>query len=175
MAYNAVMRSLKWNSSHAVFVTEIDDDHKEIFAVVAELQAALCGQESTENLENLTKRLAVCIEDHFAHEERLMRAARYGLLPWHKRRHDAARLRVARFVKRIDRGDPEAGPAFVAYLTGWLHHHTRLPDRMLGAFLRNERRAGKIVFTAGTKPRASSTWFDSTGGPFNPTPSDSIF
>jgi hemerythrin len=169
------MRSLKWNSSHAVFVTEIDDDHKEIFGVVAEIQAALSNQRSRENLEHLTKRLAMRIENHFAHEERLMRAARYGLLTWHKRQHEAARQRVVRFIKRIDRGDPEAGPALVAYLTEWLHNHTRLPDRMLGAFLRNERRTGKIVFTVGTKAPASGTWVDSAGEPFDPTPGGNSF
>ena len=32
------MRSMKWSTSHAVFVTEIDDEHKEIFEAVSELQ-----------------------------------------------------------------------------------------------------------------------------------------
>jgi hemerythrin-like metal-binding protein len=162
------MRSLKWTSSHAVFVTEIDDDHKEIFGAVAQFQAALSESASLRKLNHLTEHLAVRIEDHFAHEERLMRAARYGLLSWHKRCHDAARKRVARFIKRIGRGDAEAGPALVKYLTEWLQKHTRLPDKMLGAFLRNKRRAGKIVFTVGTKPLNSCTWLDSRGEGFDP-------
>jgi hemerythrin-like metal-binding protein len=162
------MRSLKWTSSHAVFVTEIDDDHKEIFGAVAQFQAALSESASLRKLNDLTEHLAVRIEDHFAHEERLMRAARYGLLSWHKRCHDAARKRVARFIKRIGRGDAEAGPALVKYLTEWLQKHTRLPDKMLGAFLRNKRRAGKIVFTVGTKPLNSCTWLDSRGEGFDP-------
>lgn len=167
MDYNAVMRSLKWSSSHAVFVPEIDDDHKEIFEAVAQLHAALAERGSTRSLKGLTERLAARIEDHFRHEERLMRAARYGLLSWHKRCHDAARKRVARFMKRIGRGDSEAGPALVGYLTEWLHSHMRLPDRMLGAFLRNQRRTAKIVFTVSTKAE-SSTWLNSRGERFDP-------
>jgi hemerythrin len=173
MAYNPVMRALKWSSSHAVFVTEIDDDHKEIFEVVAQLQLALAERQSAENVNGLMERLAVRIEDHFTHEERLMRAARYGLLSWHKRCHDAARKRVARLMNRLGRGDPEAGPALIRYLMEWLHNHTRLPDRMLGAFLRNKRRAGKVVFTASTTPSNSGTWLNSRGERFEPKSSGS--
>jgi hemerythrin len=169
IAYNAVMRTLKWNSSHAVFVAEIDDDHKEIFDAVAELQGALSEQGSAADVNGLTERLALRIEDHFAHEERLMRAARYGLLSWHKRGHDAARKRIARFIKRIGAGDTEAGTALIAYLAEWLHNHTRLPDRMLGAFLRNQRRTGKIVFTTSTKSPDSCAWLNSRGECFDPT------
>jgi hemerythrin len=175
LIYNAVMRSLKWNSSHAVFVTEIDDDHRQIFDAVAQFQAALCGSASASKLNDLTERLAVRIEDHFAHEERLMRAARCGLLSWHKRCHDAARKRVARLIQRIGRGDPEAGAALVKYLSEWLQNHTRLPDKMLGAFLRNQRRTGKIVFTVGTKTSDSCEWLNSRGERFDPTSTGSGF
>ena len=164
-----VMRPLKWNSSHAVFVTEIDDDHKEIFDAVARLRAALPEGVSKGNVNDLTQPLALRIEDHFAHEERLMRAARYGLYSWHKRCHDAARYRVTRLIKRAALGDEQACPALVRYLTKWLHNHTRLPDRMLGAFLRNKRRVGKMVFTASTKAiGGGGTWLNSRGERFDP-------
>jgi len=170
------MRSLKWNSSHAVFVTEIDDDHKEIFEAVAQFQAALSEKPiPIGKVNDLTGHLAVRIEDHFAHEERLMRAARYGLLSWHKRCHDAARKRVARLIQRIGRGDAEAGPALVKYLSEWLPNHTRLPDKMLGAFLRNKRRTAKIVFTVATKAADSCTWLNSRGERFDPTSTASDF
>ena len=38
-----VMRTLKWSTSHAVFVTEIDDEHKEIFDAIAEFEKTSCG------------------------------------------------------------------------------------------------------------------------------------
>jgi hemerythrin len=97
-----------------------------------------------------------------------MRAAGYGLMSWHKRAHDAARKRVARLIQRIERDDPQAGSALVEYLSQWLRDHMRLPDMMLGAFLRNQRRTGKIVFTAGTRASDSCEWVNSRGERFNP-------
>jgi hemerythrin len=46
---------------------------------------------------------------HFAHEERLMTAARYGSISWHQQQHDAARRSVEESVLRIELGDSDAG------------------------------------------------------------------
>ena len=55
------------------------------------------------------------------------------------------------------------------YLTGWLHNHTRVADRMMGAHLRNQRLCvGKLVFRAGTKAAEACKWVDSRGKAFDP-------
>ena len=163
------MRSLKWTTSHAVFVTEIDDQHKEIFEALSQVQKALAGADPPVELPQLTRVLVSSIVEHFAHEERLMRAARYESLRWHREKHSAAVRRVTQFVQKIEGGDAAAGLAMVAYLNSWLHEHTRLADQMLGAFLRNQERGMyKLTFQAGTKPKDSCTWVDSNGNAFNP-------
>ena len=162
------MRSLKWSISNAVFVTEIDDEHKEIFAALADLQKALKAGGSAAETSGLTQRLIAAVGDHFAHEERLMRAARYTSIRWHKQQHDNARKRVGQFVMRMEQIGPGAGGELVAYLTGWLHNHTQLADRMMGAFLRNHRRVGTITLRAGTRPMDACEWVDSKGERFDP-------
>ena|ERR1019366_10416742 len=162
------MRALKWSTSHAVFVTEIDDEHREIFEAVSSLQKVLSSQGPALEIRDLTQRLIACIVDHFAHEERLMRAARYGSLRWHKLQHDNARGRAEQFVARIERDDIGAGIELVEYLTSWLRDHTRLADRMLGAYLRNRQRCVKLTFRAGTKPADACDWLDSKGDKFDP-------
>lgn len=167
------MRSLKWSTSHAVFVSEIDDEHKEIFEEVSNLQLALSGPDQAD-LGRLTQRLVGRIEDHFAHEERLMRAARYSSLRWHKEKHDGALKRVGKFVQQIDDGDAAAAPALIKYLSAWLGNHTRLADTMLGAFLRNHQRGlFKIRFEAGTRPKDSCEWTGTDGERFDPAASSS--
>ena len=161
------MRSLKWSTSNAVFVTAIDDEHKEIFEAVSNLQKALASAGPLSEIPNLTQRLVSCVTEHFAHEERLMRAARYGSLGWHKTAHDHARKRVAQVVLRIEQAEAAAGLELVEYLTSWLHDHTRLADRMLGAFLRNHQRC-TLTFRAGTKPMNACSWVTANGDTFNP-------
>ena len=163
------MRSLKWSTSHAVYVPEIDDEHKEIFAALAALQGALDNEAASPEIPKLIENLVECADGHFAHEERLMRAARYESFRWHKEQHDNARKRVGQFAARIERGDAKAGGELTGYLSSWLNFHTRLADKMLGAFLRNQRRAmWKVTFQAGTKPLEAGGWVDSRGNKFEP-------
>jgi hemerythrin-like metal-binding protein len=161
------MRSLKWSTSEAVWIEEIDDEHKEIFAGVANLQKVLAGglSEIRQALDHLTGTIA----GHFEHEERLMRASRYGSLRWHQQMHSAACRNVKRFALAIERGDREAGRAMVEYLTQWLPNHARVADRMMGAHLRNRQLSvGKLVFRAGTKAANACTWVDASGNAFDP-------
>ena len=75
------MASLKWSMSHAVFFPEIDDEHKEIFAAVFKLQEALTRGGLLPEVLALAQRLAACAVEHFAHEERLMRAGPIRVVP----------------------------------------------------------------------------------------------
>ena len=168
------MDPLQWTTSNAVFITEIDDEHQEIFAAVSSLQKGLAGLGKSPEISKLMKHLAASIAGHFAHEERLMRAARYSSLRWHKKAHDAAHKRVGQYAIRIEQGDTRAGLELVEYLTSWLHDHTRLADRMMGAFLRNQQRCmWKVTFQAGTKPLIGRAWVTANGDAFEPRPSKS--
>jgi hemerythrin len=161
------MRSLKWSTSHAVFVAEIDDEHKEIFEALASLKDAVDSGNERVEAKKWTDRVIACTAGHFEHEERLMRASRYDSFQWHKQQHDYVRRRMRRYAHGIESGISEA-TTFVEYLAAWLPNHARIADRMMGAFLRNQRRACRITFLAGTKPPEACDWIDSTGEKFNP-------
>src|SRR5262249_20710525 len=81
--------------------------------------------------------LMASAEAHFKHEERIMKAAHYAALAWHKKQHDAVRWRVRRLVKRIDPGQQPAAAELVEFVSNWLRTHTRVSDRMMGAYIRN--------------------------------------
>ena len=156
------MPSLKWSISDAVFVTDIDDEHKVIFQAAADVQKILGSADSVQ-IRRMTERLVTRMTDHFAHEERLMRASRYESFEWHSKKHETALWRVKILADRMERGDAEAGEELIQYLTTWLHDHARLADRMLGAFLRNKRRMGRLTIRAGTKSAHACTWVGADG------------
>ena len=163
------MLTLEWSVSHAVYVTEVDDEHREIFEALSALDQSLATAGPRSGIGKQAQALAAQVDGHFAHEERLMRAARYGSFRWHKRLHDNARKRVTHFMRRLKEGDADAGPELIAYLTSWLHDHTRLADMMMGAYLRNRRRGlYKVTFRGGTKPIDACEWVNSTGDKFDP-------
>ena len=92
------MKPLKWSASHAVWFEEIDDEHKEIFEAIGQLQKLLSSSGSPEEMRKAFERLMSSLTEHFAHEERLMQASRYDLLDWHKRLHAGARRKVRQYA-----------------------------------------------------------------------------
>lgn len=123
------------SGGYAVFISEIDAEHRTLFRLVEELRTA--RRTRGEVLQSLVSHM----QAHFAHEERLMRASRYDALEWHKQQHDGARRQAKRFVKRIEQGDRKAAAEMLEYLAGWLESHVPVTDRMMAAYLRNfERR-----------------------------------
>ena len=135
------MRLFKWSKSNAVFVPAIDNEHRTIFQTTGELQQALADHAPLFQIQEILHRLIACAEDHFAHEEKLMRATNYLSFDWHKQQHNTVRKRLRQFAPLIENGDQQAGNELVAFLKNWLDDHTAVTDRMMGAYLRNQERA----------------------------------
>lgn len=134
------MRAFRWSKSNEVFVRELDDEHQVVFHAMGELQTALHTGASRSHVTDILHRLTACLEEHFAHEEKLMRNARYLSFEWHRQQHNTVRKRLRQFAPVIEEGDRDAGHQLVEFLSRWLEDHTAVSDRMMGAYLRNQER-----------------------------------
>ncbi len=121
---------------YLIFIPEIDAEHKTLIRLVGELETVLASG-ARRARDEILQELETHMQNHFAHEERLMRASRYDALVWHKQQHDGARRLAKRFIKRIEQGDRKAGAEMIEYLAGWLPSHISVTDRMMAAHLRN--------------------------------------
>jgi hemerythrin-like metal-binding protein len=134
------MSHFQWSSQYAVYVPEIDAEHRAILVAGAELERAAAARAPRAKIREMFRALLEGAEDHFAHEERLMRGMRYDAFDWHKKQHDGVRRKLREFGKRIEANDRRAPEEMLAYLAHWLHDHLALTDRMMGARLRNFER-----------------------------------
>jgi hemerythrin len=143
------MRFFKRSKSNAVFHTPIDGEDRAIFEATGELQQAFRRGVPLFEVQEILHRPIACTGDHFAHEEKLMRATRYLSFNWQKGQHDTARKRMREYVPLIifpaptfgvEVGGVDAGTALVKFLTRWLDDHTAVTGRMMGAYLRNQER-----------------------------------
>jgi len=131
------MAHFKWSGAHSVYLPEIDAEHRALFHLGEELQKGIAAGTDLAHLRPVLVNLLESAEAHFKHEERIMKAAHYSAFAWHKKQHDAVRWRVKRLVRRIDAGQPAAAGELLEFLDSWLKTHTRVSDRMMGAYLRN--------------------------------------
>jgi hemerythrin-like metal-binding protein len=150
------MHRFKWTKAHAVFLPEVDAEHRNLFHLANELAAAVLAKDTGHVLETL-RALIAATEDHFSHEERQMRTTHYPSYAWHKQQHDTLRTRVSQLVPSIESGDGEAAILLLDYLSGWLKDHTALTDRMMAAYLRNyDRKATPATAIDESAKRASA-------------------
>jgi len=134
------MPAFKWNKGHAVYLPEIDAEHRNLFRIADELQKAATSGENADRILTLLRGLLAAVEVHFNREERLMRSIKYPLLAWHKQQHDTVRKRGSGFLKRVEAGESDAALMMLEFLAVWLRDHTALTDRMMGAYIRNYER-----------------------------------
>ena len=139
------MRVFKWSKMHAVFIPEIDAEHKNIFRLAEELDRAVAGGAPAERAQAILRELISSGENHFAHEERLMRATHYAGAAWHKRQHDTVRKRVKEFAPRVEGGEKQAALLLLDFLSVWLRDHIRQADCMMAAHVRNFERAHAVL------------------------------
>ena len=134
------MQHFKWTKAHPVYLPQVDAEHRNLFQMAEELhQAVRTGLEAARVLE-LVRPFVTAIEEHFAHEERVMKTAACPDFAWHKQQHDNARKRAVNFLKDIEAGNSEAPMAFLEYVAKWFKDHMALTDRMMGAHVRNYER-----------------------------------
>jgi hemerythrin len=134
------MRLFHWTRAKSVFMPEFDAEHRNLYQIADGLHKAMSAGASPDALVPSVRALVDAAEDHFAHEERSMRAAHYPLLSWHKRQHDTARNSAKRLLARIEAGEPQAAVELLEFLAAWLKDHMAVPDRMMAAFLRSHAR-----------------------------------
>ena len=131
------MSLFKWSNANSVYLPEIDAEHRAMFRLGDELHKAVLADADPAVLLPILVNLRETAEQHFRHEERLMRAMHYPSFEWHKRQHNAARKRAKALAGRIDGGDTAAAGELLEFLSTWLRDHISVADRMMGAYLRN--------------------------------------
>jgi len=140
------MQHFKWTKAHAVYLPQVDAEHRNLYRMAEEIQQSVrMGVETTQILD-LVRAFVTSVEEHFTHEERMMKAAETLDFEWHKHQHDTARKRVAGFVRDLEAGNSASAQEFLDFLARWFKDHMGLTDRMMGAHVRNyERLAAKLA------------------------------
>lgn len=134
------MLHFKWTKAHAVFLPQVDAEHRNLFRLADEIHQAVRAGVEGARISEMVRPFLATIQEHFVQEERVMKAASCPDFAWHKQQHDNALKRTAKFLAEMETGDAEAPMAMLEYLSRWFKDHVALTDRMMGAHVRNHER-----------------------------------
>lgn len=133
--------NIEWTSDLATGVTEIDNQHKEIFRRFERLFTA-CGEgRGKEEVLQLLLFLEEYVKEHFAAEERLQMRHAYPEYPAHKSEHTRFMTDVDRLTREF-RSEGVTLPLVIMTnktLASWLLQHIKRSDIAFASYLREQK------------------------------------
>jgi len=132
------MPAFEWKEFLSVGHDGIDDQHKQLFAIVNALYEAMKqpGGATDEFLRQTIEELCSFTRSHFATEERLMQIAAYPDLAQHKEAHDFLLARIDEFELRLRRGETRLAAEVLPFLVGeWLSSHIAFEDQQYAGYI----------------------------------------
>ncbi len=124
---------MTWTPDLSTGVPRLDEQHREIFQWLAELQSATADERTLFGVYVIT-RLKHYMREHFATEEAMMRAAGYPGLVQHMAKHAEFRAKLEELqLKSIAQDISEDT---VNFLTEWLTHHIAETDMAYVPYLK---------------------------------------
>lgn len=127
-----------WQRDMKVGIDVIDDDHRQLFAIVKDFEHAAItakGAVDMPRLGEILHKLKAYVAEHFAREEQMQQEARYEGYEDNKRQHEELTRTLDRFIARFDSGEMGEGKvatdAMKDFLSVWLGGHILKTDRKM--------------------------------------------
>jgi hemerythrin len=131
----------EWKPEYSVRIPEIDAQHQRLFALAAQLHAAMADGKAKAVLEQSLAQLVDYTKVHFAAEEQLMGQYRYPEAAAHKAQHDQLTAQVIDLQKKFRSGGAGLTISLMVFLKNWLERHIAGSDQQYSAFIRASRPA----------------------------------
>lgn len=127
-------------------VQQIDDEHRELFRILNELQDLLANEMFSDKYDHsreLLERLKDYAQCHFAHEEAYMESINHPELELQRKQHSAFTAKISEMDITLPAGDQQAFlDDLLQYLVTWLYRHIIGSDIMIGKL--NPLEEGKV-------------------------------
>ncbi len=121
---------LEWQSSYSIGDAEIDAQHQALFEAAGQLLAS----SDRDSKLNGAIRLMRLTQEHFEHEEQVMRQVDYPDMSTHFIEHTDLLSHLNGFTEKIA-DDTVSSGELENFVTAWLQTHVAISDAKLVAFL----------------------------------------
>lgn len=129
--------NILWEEKLATGISQIDDQHKELFKRVNDLIEASRLPGSGERLAELFRFLDEYVREHFTFEEKLQRDVGYPRFAEHKKMHDGFASKLGDLKARYLAGGSSLSLRIEIndFVVNWLVHHIGREDRDIAAHI----------------------------------------
>lgn len=123
------MALIQWDKSLSVGISEIDEQHVKLIAIINSLHDAMKAGKTKEILGDLLQSLIDYTKMHFAYEEKYFDLYRYENSAKHKAEHKKLTEQVLDFQKKFNSGAIALSVELMNFLSDWLKNHIKGTDQ----------------------------------------------
>lgn len=128
------MSFVNWRDEETAFVTEIDDQHKNIISLINDLHSLLPSDEKEKKSKKIYELLTV-LEHHFKTEEKLMKEYKFENTFSHTQEHNKLISKMIKYKNDFNSDKIDLNLDFLMSVKSWFHNHNKINDIKLGKFL----------------------------------------
>jgi len=132
------MPILKWDESYSVGVKVIDDEHRQLIAMINKAYDSVTNMEEDKVLGELVKDMCAYAMSHFATEDSLMNKYGYPAAERHIKMHENFAVKAEALNNLVSSGDKVEPVKVFKFLADWLRDHILKTDKELGKFLNEQ-------------------------------------
>lgn len=129
------MALFTWSNEYSVKIQSIDRQHQKLIDMVNELHEAMRAGKGSLLAPEIVGRLATYAQEHFAHEEEMMKLAKYPDFTTHRAEHDKLVGEVAKLARGIGQGSTVLTMDLQEFLCNWLKTHIAQCDKKYSTHL----------------------------------------
>ncbi len=131
------MAMVTWSENLSVGVGALDQEHRELCAIINDLEATVTKDEERGKVGLLLFKLADLARSHFADEETAMTASRYPGLVLHALKHQFLIEQIDALIVRLDRDGYTLNEHSLKFLRDWFETHIQKDDLNFGTWFRS--------------------------------------
>ena len=128
------MAHLQWDDSLSVNYPKIDQQHKDLFALVNQLVDAFEQRVEDVPIKKLVEKLTNYFFTHFRTEERVLEEFEYPDIDQHRHQHLKFTRKVMNYRRNIEAGEMSILPEMIDFLVSWVVNHTSSVDMKYSSF-----------------------------------------
>lgn len=129
------MELFTWKDGFATRVEEMDNQHRQFFSLLNDVNHAVERQQEKEIMNPLLATLAKYIRVHFSAEEMLLESYGYPDLAHQRKQHDFFITQVEDLSKRYESGEGMVGTGALQFMRDWFLNHILDEDKKYGEFV----------------------------------------
>ncbi|MCP5093510.1 MAG: hemerythrin family protein [Gammaproteobacteria bacterium] len=117
------MSLLEWKPEYSVGIASMDDEHREMIALINDVYAKLGTSPDADTIEDCLEEIFNTISLHFALEERIMREQGYDEYEDHKEDHEDLLDEIRDLMDEFVADEKEGARRLEEGLSGWFSKH----------------------------------------------------